>query len=205
MHQHTKQGIWQLTTKTHIELIVSKKKTIFEEKKKLSMNVKDAIETRSSVRRFTEVMPSEEELTKIMEAGRMAPSAVNRQPWRFVCIRSEEGLSAIRKTYPREWFATAKAVIAVIVDHNTSWHRGVDGKDHADIDAAIAADHMILMATELGLGTCWVCNFDAAEAHRALNLSESEEVEILIPTGYAATDSTKPKSRKEAAAVYTFI
>jgi nitroreductase len=70
-------------------------------------------------------------------------------------------------------------------DHSKAWRRP-DGKGHCDIDAAIAADHMTLAAAELGLGTCWVCNFDTRALHKLLRLPPHVEPIVLLPLGYPA-------------------
>ncbi len=168
------------------------------------MNVKDAIETRRSVRDYKPDVPSKEILTEVLEAARMAPTAVNKQPFRILCVTDKELLAELQKTYLRDWIKTAPCIIVVIANHEQSWHRKMDGKDHADIDAAIATDHMTLRATELGIDTCWVCNFDAAMAHDILKLDSKEEAVVLLPIGYAA-DESKPKVRKEASEIYKFI
>ena len=70
-------------------------------------------------------------------------------------------------------------------NHEESWHRRADNKDPADIDIAIAVEHLCLAATEQGLGTCWVCNFDASQCSTVLGLPEYIEPAVLIPVGYA--------------------
>ena len=168
------------------------------------MDVKQAIEERRSVRKYKAGAPIHQELTEVMEAARLAPTACNKQPFRLLCVTDESTLYVLRSAYEREWMKNTSCMIVVIADHSQSWHRGNDGKDHADIDAAIATDHMTLRAAELGLGTCWICNFDAAKVHRDLNLSESEEAVVLLPIGYAA-DEPKPKVRKSEGEMYKFL
>lgn len=168
------------------------------------MDVKQAIEERRSVRKYKAGAPSHQELTEVMEAARLAPTACNKQPFRLLCVTDESTLDVLRSAYEREWLKSASCMIVVIADHSQSWRRGNDGKDHADIDAAIATDHMTLRAAELGLGTCWICNFDAAKVHRDLNLGESEEAVVLLPIGYAA-DEPKPKVRKSEGEMYKFL
>ena len=102
-----------------------------------------------------------------------APSAVNFQPWRFRIVTDEAVLKALYSCYKREWLATAPCIIVACVDHNESWHRRADNKDHADIDIAIAVEHLCLAAAEQGLGTCWVCNFDAPQCSEVLGLPEN--------------------------------
>lgn len=168
------------------------------------MNVEDAIVGRRSVRKYKATTPDRELLREVLEAARMAPTACNRQPFRIICVTEDNLLSRIKSAYSRDWITTAKCIIVVVADHSQSWHRPCDGKDHADIDAAIAADHMALRATELGLGTCWVCNFDPSVVREALNLGEEEEAVILMPIGYA-DDEAKQKVRKNECDVYRFM
>jgi nitroreductase len=84
-------------------------------------------------------------------------------------------------------------VIASIL-HDEEWVRA-DGKHHGNIDIAIAVEHLCLAATEQGLATCWVCNFDAILCKELFALPESEEPTVIIPIGYAA-DEQKEKKRK---------
>lgn len=159
------------------------------------MTFLDLAKKRYSVRDY-KVMPVEKEkLYEVLEAGRMAPSAVNYQPLHFIVITDEAVKNRVSETYARDWFKKAPAVIIVCGDHAKSWKRK-DGKDHCDIDAAIAVDHMTLAATDLGLGTCWVCAFDAKRCHEVLGLPENLEVIALMPIGYAADNSEPEKKRK---------
>jgi nitroreductase len=103
-------------------------------------------------------------------------------------IRSDEGKSKIRACYDREWFATAPLYILGCADHNTSWKRPFDGKDHADIDIAIATEHICLAAAELNLGTCWVCHFDTQQCKKAFKLPQGIEPVVILPIGYPDTD-----------------
>jgi len=129
-----------------------------------------------------------------MECVRFAPSAVNKQPWMFRILSSEEDRKKICQCYNREWFATAPVVIIASILHDEEWVRS-DGKHHGNIDIAIAVEHLCLAATEQGLATCWVCNFDAALCKELFALPESEEPAVIIPIGYAA-DELKEKKRK---------
>ncbi len=109
-------------------------------------------------------------------------------------------MSKIEKIYPRGWIKTAPLVIIACSDNSQSWKRGSDQKDSADIDIAIAVDHITLQATELGLGTCWVCNFDAKSCTQLFNLPQHVEPVVLIPLGYP--DISAPlKKRKELAEI----
>ena len=138
---------------------------------------------RFSVRDFQQKMVEEEKLKKVLEAARVAPSAVNYQPWHFIVLTNERQRGAVSSTYKARWIRSAPVIIAACGDHSKSWKRG-DGKDHLDIDVAIAVDHMTLAAAELGLGTCWVCAFDVEKCRHILGLPDSFEVIALVPLGY---------------------
>ncbi len=153
--------------------------------------------SRHSVRAWMAQEIEQEKLDYILECMRHAPSAVNFQPWKFYIVRSEEGRSALQQSYPRDWFNAAPLYILACVDHNRSWRRKSDGKDHADIDIAIAVEHLCLAATEQGLGTCWVCNFDAALCHSLLKFPEHIEPAVIIPIGYPDEKEVKPHQRME--------
>jgi len=147
------------------------------------MNFLDLAKHRFSVRKYKPDPVPEEDLNYVLEAGRIAPSAVNYQPWHFLVIRDKENREIVNTLYHREWFREAPVVIILLADHNKSWKRD-DGKDHADIDVAIAADHMTLAATERGLGTCWVCNFDKKKIIEILKLPDHLEPVVFLPLGY---------------------
>lgn len=168
------------------------------------MNFLKLCEARYSVRSYTSEAVSPEALAYILECARLAPSAVNFQPWHFYVAESDEARAALQQCYNREWFASAPMYIVCCIRHDEAWVRKSDGKAHGDIDIAIAAEHICLAAAEQGLGTCWVCNFDAALCHQLLHLPENEEAAVLIPLGYPAPDSEcKPKQRKGTADIVT--
>lgn len=160
------------------------------------MNFLELAQKRYSVRNYLPTPIEQEKIDYIMECVRLSPSAVNFQPWKFRVITTGEELESIKKTYKREWIQTAPCIIVACADHTQSWHRRADGKDHADIDLAIAIEHLCLAATEQGLGTCWVCNFDVPCCKEALTLPESVEPIALIPIGYANETVQNEKKRK---------
>lgn len=159
------------------------------------MNFNKLITSRFSVRSYASETVDREVIMEILEAARMAPSAVNYQPWHFIVITEPENLAELHEVYPRNWFKEAPVCILICADHNQSWKRKSDGKDFADVDAAIVIDHLVLKATELGLGTCWVCNFDTLLTRKKFNLPEHIEPIALIPLGYTTSDAPV-KSRK---------
>ena len=147
----------------------------------------------------------QEKLDYVMECVRFAPSAVNKQPWMFRIVKNEADKAKLQECYNREWFATAPMYIICSILHDEEWVRS-DGKHHGDIDIAIAVEHLCLAATEQGLATCWVCNFDAEKCKQLFAIADrsaegrlfgkNEEPAVLIPIGYAA-DEPKEKKRKE--------
>ncbi len=155
------------------------------------------------MREYTSEVPSRELLERVIDATRHAPSACNRQPWHFYVITDKNLLSELKSAYAREWIQTAQAMIVVVGNHTESWHRA-DGKDHCDIDIAIAVDHLTLVAHALGLGTCWICNFGTKKVANALKISGEQEVIAMLPIGYPACE-IKKNTRKAMAEMSTFI
>lgn len=136
-----------------------------------------------------------EKLAYIQECVRLAPSAVNRQPWLFLTIDDEVRLNQVRACYKREWFVEAPVVILGCVNRSEAWTRRYDGHNHADIDIAIATEHLCLAASEQGLGNCWVCNFDIDMLRQTGIVPEGYDPAVLIPLGYPA-DTLPEKQRK---------
>ena len=126
----------------------------------------DLVRSRYSCRSYQPASVEQEKLDYIMECVRLAPSACNKQPWKFRVISSEEDRKKLCQCYNREWFATAPVCIIASVLHDEEWVRA-DGKHHGDIDIAIAVEHLCL----------------------------NEEAAVLIPLGYPA-DEPKEKKRK---------
>lgn len=158
----------------------------------------ELVSARYSCRSYSDKPISRAELMAVMETVRLAPSACNRQPWKFVIISDNEELKAeVLKAYPRDWAMTAPALIVACGNHDEAWHRSMDGKDHTDVDISIAVEHLCLAAASLGLGTCWVCNFDPQIVAEALNLPKHMEPIAIIPIGYPANGSTIPAKQRK--------
>ncbi|MFA9389761.1 MAG: nitroreductase family protein [Prolixibacteraceae bacterium] len=154
------------------------------------------VNERYSVRKYANQAVEPEKLEIVLESARKAPSAVNFQPYKLFVVQSPEKLEAVKSCYHRAWIQNAPILIVVVGLHQMAWKRGVDGKDHTDIDAAILIDHIMLQATELGLGTCWVCNYDVAKLRDTLELKETEESIAIIPLGYPDSKEVPVKKRK---------
>ncbi len=158
------------------------------------MEFQELIRRRYSVRDYLPDPVSEEALARILEAGRLAPTAANRQPFRIVVLATEGRQGALARVYARAWFQRAPLVLCVCGVPEEAWVRR-DGRSHLDVDAAIVMDHLILAATDEGLGTCWVANFDTAAARDVFEL-RPEEVPLLLTTLGLAADTPTPKPRR---------
>ena len=148
------------------------------------MKFLEIAKARYSCRNYKPALIKDEVLQILLEAFRVAPSAVNFQPWHIIAVKKPKNLAKIHESYPRDWFKTAPLVFIICGNHSVSWKRPADGKDHTDMDIAIAIDHLTLQATELGLATCWVCNFKPDVIKDYFNLPENMEPIALIPIGY---------------------
>ncbi|NDV79580.1 nitroreductase family protein [Dysgonomonas sp. 511] len=172
------------------------------------MKLKELIETRYSVRAFMSLPVEKEKIEYILECARLSPSACNKQPWKFYVVQDKGLLAKIHKSYDRDWFKAAPTNIIVCEDTSASWKRaGSDGKDHADIDAAIAAEHICLSTAEIGLGTCWICNFDPEILSGALNLPAHIVPVAIFPIGYIDEEKSRPaeKLRKPLSEITEWI
>jgi nitroreductase len=147
------------------------------------MKLFEIAKARYSCRNYKSQEVEKDKIITILEAARVAPSGVNFQPWHFIVIQSLENKEKVCQAYNREWFKTAPLFIIACGDHKISWKRN-DGKDIMDIDVTIAIDHLILQATELGLGTCWVCNFNIKKLKENFKLPDHIEPIAIIPLGY---------------------
>jgi len=172
------------------------------------MNFHNLIHQRESIRNYDPQRPVEsEKLHRILEAGRIAPSAANRQPWKFYLISSEENLARIRSCYQRSWFEDAPHVLVVAGRRSKAWVRSNDGYNALETDLTIAMDHMILAAEAEGLGTCWIAAYDPEKLHATGIFADHEEVFSITPLGYQKPGFQKRgvKDRKDFDAVVKFV
>jgi nitroreductase len=158
------------------------------------MDFFELIEKRYSVRAYQSRPVEEEKLQKVLNAARLAPTAANRQPFRFIVVKTEGRESELKRMYRPDWFTQAPLVICACAVPDEGWTRS-DGKDYYDVDTTIAMDHLILAAANLGLGTCWIAAFDPAATREILGLPNDIEPVALTPLGYPA-DELRPKHRK---------
>jgi len=157
------------------------------------MEVRDAIAKRRSIRKFTaDGHVGDDDLLRIVEAGRLAPSWKNRQPWRFIIIRSPGGREKIAAALPESNTAArairaASAVIVLVgVPAEGEVHQG---KDFYLVDCGIAGEHMFLQATELGIASVWVSLVDGPRICAALGLPAGMECVGVFPLGLALPEA----------------
>ena len=149
---------------------------------------------RYSVRGYQDKKVEEEKLEKILEAAHVAPTAANLQPIRLIVVQSREGLAKIGKG--ANLYGAPLAVI-VCADHGKAWVRPFDKKQTADIDASILTDHMMLQATELGLGSVWICYFKPDVISREFGLPENLEPVNILAVGYSDEEAADPERHSQ--------
>jgi len=158
------------------------------------MTVEEAIRMRHSVRSYMNTPVEKEKIDQVLEAARLAPSAGNRQEWRFVVVTDKKRRKMLAKAARRQSFVgDAPCVIACCAD--TDMHVMTCGQLCYPIDVAIAVDHMTLRAVELGLGTCWVGAFQEDEVKKILNIPDRIKVVELLTLGYPRSKSVGAKKR----------
>jgi nitroreductase len=158
------------------------------------MEIMELIKKRYSVRSYKPDEVEEEKLQQVLEAARLAPTAANRQPFQLIVIHTADREAELRRIYHREWFVQSPLILCACGIPGEGWVR-MDGRPYFDVDVTIAMDHLILAATELGLGTCWIAAFDPAAAREVLGLPDGVEPIAFTPLGYPS-DQPRPKVRK---------
>ncbi len=149
------------------------------------MDVIDVIRKRRSIRDYADTPVERDTLQRVLEAGRLAPSANNRQEWRFIVVTDPQRRRQLAAAANAQQFvAQAPVVIACCAEHDGRVMRC--GQLAYPIDVAIAIDHMTLQAAAEGLGTCWIGAFGEDQVKRILGIPEAVVVVELLTVGYAA-------------------
>jgi len=167
------------------------------------MEFQELIKQRYSVRAYKPDDVPSNIIDKVLEAARLAPTAANRQSFRLFVIKTAHFKDKLKKIYHREWFIQAPYVIGICANLEGNWVRR-DGRNYADVDSAIVMDHVILSATDLGLGTCWIGAFDPDAARKFLDLPQGMEPIAFTPIGYPA-DNPGIKKRKSVDELVRYI
>jgi nitroreductase len=150
------------------------------------MDFLQLVKDRYSVRKFSDQKVEQEKLDVILEAGRVAPTAVNYQPQRILVIESEENLAKLKSCTIYHFHAPM--ALLVCYDSTVSWKRSYDQADMGMVDASIVATQMMLQAAELGLGTTWVGHFDPEAIRTAFEIPDFLIPAALLPLGYPRED-----------------
>jgi nitroreductase len=172
------------------------------------MDVHEAIRTRRSIRSYSSKPIPEEVMSKMRQALRYAPSACNYQPWRFILVTDAELRRKLaRVALDQMWMADAPVIVVVCALPGQAF-KGMGGYGNsADIDAAIALDHLTLAAVAEGLGTCWIGAFDEAGVKKLLGIPEEAKPVVMTPLGYpASADMNHPlddADRKPASDIFS--
>ena len=162
------------------------------------MEFYEVLKARRSIRGFKPDPIPEAVLARVLEAVRIAPSACNLQPWKFLLVQSPAQRELVGSCYTRgEWLRQAPLIVVALGNRSQAWKR-VDGTSAHVIDVSIALEHLILAATAEGLGTCWICAFDQALLHTKLGLAPEWDVVAMTPVGYPKAEP-RPFVRKELA------
>jgi nitroreductase len=150
------------------------------------MEFAEVIKSRTSIRSYSERQVEDEKITYIFDCARLAPSWANKQCWRFIVVRDKEDITAISKTsLINRWLKTAPVIIIVCGDPAESGSRN-DIKYYT-VDVSIAMEHLVLAATDVGLGTCWIGAFDEQKIKELLEIPKRIRVVALTPLGYPAS------------------
>jgi nitroreductase len=154
----------------------------------------ELIKKRYSVRAYKPDIVENEVLAQVLEAARLAPSAANRQSFQLIVVSTAGKRESLQRIYSRNFFSEAPLVICACAMPAQAWSRR-DRMNYSIVDVALAMDHLVLAATELGLGTCWIAAFDPDAARELLALPEGVEPIAFTPLGYPA-DTPGVKNRK---------
>ena len=172
------------------------------------MEYSDLIQSRESIRNYDPERPvSKEILEKILNAGRIAPSACNIQPWKFLIISSSHVLEKVRASYNKVWFKDAPHIFVIVGFRDQAWTRSYDGYNSIETDVAIALTHILLAAENEGVGTCWIEAYNPAILREALNLKDDQVIFGITPLGYPRRGFSKAmnKQRKPLEDIVEFL
>lgn len=161
------------------------------------MDFQQLILARYSCRHYSDQTVDDQLLEKVLEAGRLAPTAANRQPFQIIVIKTKDKTEELLRIYPRDWFVEPPLILCVCSQPEHGWRRKkYDDQCYAVVDAAIVVDHLTLQAADLGLGTCWIGDFDPQAAREFLSLPDEVDPIAFTPLGYPL-DEPQPKKRKD--------
>ncbi len=168
---------------------------------------------RESVRKYNDRPVEKEKIERIMESCRMAPSACNSQPWRFVVVTDPDLKNQVARATtgpatPINRFAPQAPVIVALVAEPPNWlskiGSSIKDKDYYLMDIGIVADHFCLQAADLGLGSCMIGWFDEKKVRELLQIPKKRRIPLLITLGYPANETPRKKIRKTPEKLYRY-
>jgi nitroreductase len=165
------------------------------------MEVLEAIKGRRSIRAYSSREIEEDKLKKVLDAGRLAPSAANMQDWKFIVVKDESTRKKLVQAAGGQQFVGTAPL--VLVGCGTAQKEMTCGQLTYPIDVSIALSFMFLEAHELGLGTCWLGHFHEDEVKKVLNIPEQIRVVAMTPLGYPS-EEPEPRPRKELSEFASF-
>ncbi len=166
------------------------------------MEFKDIIQKRRSVREFTDESVSDEKLRRVLEAGRLAPSASNRQAWKFVVVKDTNKRKALAQSANNQAFVGQTPIIIVAVALMPERIMACGVPSYA-VDLAIAMEHIVLAAVDEGLGTCWIGAFSQENVRRIMGIPDKYKVVTVMPMGYPAGETAaRPRKPIEEVVCY---
>ncbi|OPZ99002.1 MAG: 5,6-dimethylbenzimidazole synthase [Planctomycetes bacterium ADurb.Bin412] len=171
------------------------------------MEVYQAIQNRRSVRAYNPRPIPEATLHKVLEALRLAPSACNFQPWRFLLVQDPQLRQKVAAASCNQaWMAEAPVIVVACGTPAKAYKKMGGYGSSIDIDLAIALDHLSLAAVAEGLGTCWIGAFDETAVKTLLQIPAEAKVVAMMPLGYPRSDDlnhpVKPGARKKADEIF---
>lgn len=157
--------------------------------KEATMDFDETLAKRYSVRKLSNRPITDAQIESILKAAQIAPSAVNRQPYKIWVLRTSQALQHAAECTKFDFIANAPVVFVIGAKYEEAWTRPADGHNFAEVDASIAATHMMLEITSLGLGTTWVGHFDPDKLKGFFHQMRGYELICMFGVGYPAEDS----------------
>lgn len=173
----------------------------------------DLINKRKSVRNYINRPIPREDLLKCIEAARLAPSACNGQPWKFIVVDEpllkkkvcEKAFSGI---YSMNKFVETAPVLIIVISEKEKFMSALGGKIRGTryylLDIGIASEHLVLQAAELGIGSCWIGWFSEKGVKSILKIPRHKKIDAIISLGYSKEDRPAPKMRKPLGEISSF-
>lgn len=177
------------------------------------MGFLELVQNRRSCRRYSPRPIPRPVIERCLEAARLAPSACNSQPWRFIVVedpalKSCLGEKAFSGIYAMNRFAQEAPILVVVIRERSKYAARVGGAlrgiPYSLIDLGIAVEHLVLQAEEEGVGSCWLGWFDERAVKRVLGLPRSDKVDILLSLGYPQDNGPVAKNRKSSEETWQF-